>query len=323
LCQVGLHDSWVDDSQATTNYTTTTTPQQQQQQQQASITKTDLTFYHPDDNDGDDDDETEHLQQHPSEDTPHKKSDHNNSNNPLDLMAMCDDDDELDDSTHSNTSNHLGGIKRIQIKLEQTDLDTHPPTTTPPPPPPPPPPEDCSDSEMTPLANLDHHATTTTAHFLTEEEEDGGGLILLGLSGGEGSHEFAHPGPSHQSQAAPPPSSPPPTTSSASHPSPDPLAMTHRPTPPRKMRRYSKQDLATALNLIREGHLGIKPAARAFNIPVATLYNAAKRNDIISPMQQGANKESTRNKMSPLLVSGDDGQQTYLCFSHTNTSTTQ
>lgn len=42
----------------------------------------------------------------------------------------------------------------------------------------------------------------------------------------------------------------------------------------------------TALNLIREGHIGIKPAARAFNIPVATLYNAAKRNDISSPMQQ-------------------------------------
>lgn len=37
----------------------------------------------------------------------------------------------------------------------------------------------------------------------------------------------------------------------------------------------------TALNLVHDGHLGLKPAAKAFNIPIATLYNASKR--------QGAN----------------------------------
>lgn len=42
--------------------------------------------------------------------------------------------------------------------------------------------------------------------------------------------------------------------------------------------------------MIRKGEMGIKPAARAYNIPVATLFHAARRSRITSPMQQGGNK---------------------------------
>nr|CAD7568355.1 unnamed protein product [Timema californicum] len=42
-----------------------------------------------------------------------------------------------------------------------------------------------------------------------------------------------------------------------------------------------------ALDLISAGQMGIKPAARAFSIPVATLHHAARRRNITSPMQQG------------------------------------
>ncbi|XP_071525359.1 uncharacterized protein [Panulirus ornatus] len=114
--------------------------------------------------------------------------------------------------------------------------------------------------------------------------QDDGGLILLGLAGGE-SQSRVYAAGSSQSTAR---------TASESL----------RPTPSRRLRKYSKQDLITALNLIRDGHLGIKPAARAFNIPVATLYNATKRHDISSPMQQGANKVPCRRKRS-LFVSTD------------------
>nr|CAD7198847.1 unnamed protein product [Timema douglasi] len=42
-----------------------------------------------------------------------------------------------------------------------------------------------------------------------------------------------------------------------------------------------------ALDMISAGQMGIKPAARAFSIPVATLHHAARRRNITSPMQQG------------------------------------
>nr|CAD7589941.1 unnamed protein product [Timema genevievae] len=42
-----------------------------------------------------------------------------------------------------------------------------------------------------------------------------------------------------------------------------------------------------ALDLISAGQMGIKPAARAFSIPVATLHHATRRRNITSPMQQG------------------------------------
>ncbi|XP_068084367.1 protein bric-a-brac 2 isoform X2 [Anabrus simplex] len=60
-------------------------------------------------------------------------------------------------------------------------------------------------------------------------------------------------------------------------------------------RRYTKDDLQQALNLVRQGQMGIKPAARAFNIPVATLNHAARRNKITSPMQQGGNHTSFKS----------------------------
>ena len=52
--------------------------------------------------------------------------------------------------------------------------------------------------------------------------------------------------------------------------------------------------LQYALELIHQGQLGIKPAARAFNIPAATLHHAARRRKISSPMQQGGNHVSCR-----------------------------
>ncbi|XP_069692655.1 broad-complex core protein isoforms 1/2/3/4/5-like isoform X2 [Periplaneta americana] len=54
-------------------------------------------------------------------------------------------------------------------------------------------------------------------------------------------------------------------------------------------RQYTKEDLKQALEVIRQGQMGIKPAARAFKIPVATLHHAARRSKISSPMQQGGN----------------------------------
>ncbi|KAG7166920.1 hypothetical protein Hamer_G021737 [Homarus americanus] len=109
------------------------------------------------------------------------------------------------------------------------------------------------------------HASTSVQNTIED-----GGLILLGLAGGESQGRVYTAG-SSQSVA---------TTASESL----------RPTAPKRLRKYSKQDLITALNLIRDGHLGIKPAARAFNIPVATLYTATKRHDISSPMQQVTEK---------------------------------
>nr|CAD7442328.1 unnamed protein product [Timema bartmani] len=47
------------------------------------------------------------------------------------------------------------------------------------------------------------------------------------------------------------------------------------------------QFLVQALDLISAGQMGIKPAARAFSIPVATLHHATRRRNITSPMQQG------------------------------------
>jgi len=59
--------------------------------------------------------------------------------------------------------------------------------------------------------------------------------------------------------------------------------------------------LQHALELVRQGQMGIKPAARAFNIPVATLHHAARRRKISSPMQQGGNHAvSCRSKIKPL-----------------------
>ncbi|XP_069174861.1 modifier of mdg4 isoform X2 [Procambarus clarkii] len=100
----------------------------------------------------------------------------------------------------------------------------------------------------------------------TIDVQDDGGLILLGLAGGEPQNRVYAAGSSQSSTPL--------------------VTDSMRPTPPRRIRKYSKHDLITALNLVRDGHLGIKPAARAFNIPVATLYNVTKRHNISSPMQQ-------------------------------------
>lgn len=60
--------------------------------------------------------------------------------------------------------------------------------------------------------------------------------------------------------------------------------------------------LQYALELIHQGQLGIKPAARAFNIPAATLHHAARRRKISSPMQQGGNHVlSSRSKITPSI----------------------
>jgi hypothetical protein len=60
--------------------------------------------------------------------------------------------------------------------------------------------------------------------------------------------------------------------------------------------------LQYALELIHQGQLGIKPAARAFNIPAATLHHAARRRKISSPMQQGGNHVvSCRSKITPSI----------------------
>ncbi|KDR20673.1 protein bric-a-brac 1-like [Zootermopsis nevadensis] len=85
----------------------------------------------------------------------------------------------------------------------------------------------------------------------------------------------------------------PPNISIASVPS---LPARHKPIG----RQYSNEDLQHALELIRQGRLGIKPAARAFNIPAATLHHAARRRKISSPMQQGGNHvPSHRNRIYP------------------------
>lgn len=60
--------------------------------------------------------------------------------------------------------------------------------------------------------------------------------------------------------------------------------------------------LQYALELIHQGQLGIKPAARAFNIPAATLHHAARRSKISSPMQQGGNRAvSHHSKIKPAI----------------------
>jgi hypothetical protein len=65
--------------------------------------------------------------------------------------------------------------------------------------------------------------------------------------------------------------------------------------------------LQYALELIQQGQLGIKPAARAFNIPAATLHHAARRSKISSPMQQGGNHVvSHRSKMKPAISGHKD-----------------
>ncbi|XP_068084373.1 protein bric-a-brac 2 isoform X3 [Anabrus simplex] len=61
------------------------------------------------------------------------------------------------------------------------------------------------------------------------------------------------------------------------------------------LQKASEDKEKQALNLVRQGQMGIKPAARAFNIPVATLNHAARRNKITSPMQQGGNHTSFKS----------------------------
>jgi hypothetical protein len=74
----------------------------------------------------------------------------------------------------------------------------------------------------------------------------------------------------------------------------------HRSKPLNTFVTWKILTLQHALELIRQGQLGIKPAARAFNIPVATLHHAARRRKISSPMQQGGNHVvSHRNKIKP------------------------
>ncbi|XP_042225829.1 uncharacterized protein LOC121868894 isoform X2 [Homarus americanus] len=280
LSQVGLADSWLEDPRASGGI-----------QQQMGPTKADMTFYEDDqDMDDLDDDEADHHVGHCVQGQRKK------SGSALDLMAMCEEV-ELEEARAGGLS--MSGddsrpMKRVQIKLEHGTGVTDSQVQT---------------SVEIPTSMNSHlhqqQAHQSTAEFLTTQEEvvihqepiemhedhrshgtrtEDGGLILLGLAGGESQGRVYTAG-SSQSVA---------TTASESL----------RPTAPKRLRKYSKQDLITALNLIRDGHLGIKPAARAFNIPVATLYTATKRHDISSPMQQGANKEAWRSKGS-LLVSTD------------------
>ncbi|KAG7165556.1 uncharacterized protein LOC121870466 isoform X3 [Homarus americanus] len=92
---------------------------------------------------------------------------------------------------------------------------------------------------------------TTTTTVL----EDSGGL---GLTGGESHIHISTAGTSTE-------------TTATSHPL--------QPSLLAQSRKYSKGDLLAAVNLVRDGHLGVKAASRAFNIPPTTLSRASKRPD--------------------------------------------
>ncbi|XP_066946781.1 transcription activator GAGA-like isoform X2 [Macrobrachium rosenbergii] len=295
LSQVGLSDSWLESSSSQTNGSGRLHP------------KEDLSYYHHDDNDLEDmEDEMEHHIVQPA--TPFNKR-----HATLDLMSMCEDVDlgggpATKDGTHAE--DRL--LKRVQIKVEHgtalvdsepqhdnqlpqqqephtathyisageevvihqnsheiqhthrgdetieaTVTMAHDPLST------------GSDLEApsitsTPILEDGSQQQPTTSHTTIDED----GLILLGLSGGETHTTIISAG-----------TSPPLHTSE-----------TQRPTIARRPRKYTKRDLMTALKLVDEGHLALKPAARAFNIPVTTLYTASKRRDATGGAMKEENK---------------------------------
>ncbi|XP_050696235.1 uncharacterized protein LOC126985420 isoform X3 [Eriocheir sinensis] len=331
LCQVGVTDPWFDDSRTPTASAAAASPHHHHHHPHHVTPKQDMTFFH-------DDHEMEDMDEDDSE---HPGQDKKTNTATINLMAMCEEVvlDESGGGGGSGLVTEDGGrtLKRVQIKLEhgmgvaeemgaavpsiglsshqspdafltasQEEVMIH---------------HDAEEMQQQqdhggirddPLACTTVKVTTNaSATDLTDQGMpgiltangtvmrvgnsapqqtpasvqsaiDSEGLILLGLAGG---------GPETQGRVFPGPS----------HPQ---LDTPSRLPSLRRLRKYSKQDLLTALNLIRDGHLGIKPAARAFNIPVATLYNATKRHDISSPMKQGANKDIWQNKGS-LLVSTD------------------
>ncbi|KAK8395571.1 hypothetical protein O3P69_005584 [Scylla paramamosain] len=262
LSQVGLSESWLDDSRNAAAGVASSPPHHHHHHHVNP--KPDMTFYQ-------DDQEMEEMDE---DDPDHQAGQEKKNAATINLMAMCEEV-VLDEAGGGLVAEGDGRtLKRVQIKLEHgvgvpqevppsVDLPSHRSPDT-----------FLAGSQEE--AVIHHDAEEMQQQQQQQQQErqmrddplaravkDNEGLILLGLAGTTENQGRVYAGPSH----------------------PKPDAHT-RGASLRRLRRYSKQDLLTALNMIRDGHLGIKPAARAFNIPVATLYNATKRHDISSPMQQ-------------------------------------
>ncbi|XP_068249275.1 uncharacterized protein [Palaemon carinicauda] len=292
LSHVGLSETWLEPSASQSNGNV------------RLPTKEDLTYYHHDENDLEDmEDEMEHHIVQPTDF--HKR-------HTLDLMSMCEDVDLGGGPSASKDGSHAEDrlLKRVQIKVEhETGLvdsepqsnnqlpQQEPQTAT----------HYISAGEEVVIHQnsheIQHHrgdetieATVTMSHdplnsgsdleapSITSAPilEDGSqqqpttshttidedGLILLGLSGGETHTTIISAG-----------------TSAPLH-----TTETQRPTITRRTRKYTKRDLMTALKLVVEGHLALKPAARAFNIPVTTLYTASKRKYVTASTMKEENK---------------------------------
>ncbi|KAK7078515.1 hypothetical protein SK128_026220 [Halocaridina rubra] len=110
-------------------------------------------------------------------------------------------------------------------------------------------------TEATPVMDVGSVQQTATATRTIDE-----GLIILGL-GSE----------THTTIISAGPSTPIKTTTK-----------TVRPSMQYKARKYTKQDMQTAVKLVQEGHMGLKPAAKAFSIPATTLLRTTKRKEFQS-----------------------------------------
>ncbi|XP_042871460.1 uncharacterized protein LOC122252846 isoform X2 [Penaeus japonicus] len=280
LSQVGLADSWMDAARTG----------QEHHMTGAGATKQDLAFYDPDLEDEEEDDLEDEEEDHQLDQSAQRKR----SAQAYELMAMCEDVD-LDTSHRSNLSQQdsVQPLKRVQIKLETgTDMS------------------DSEDQEVVDLQQQEDDENNVT-HFIPMQEEviiheedmdmhddeqdtnqaetvtivaedplsqavkDDEGMILLGLAeGGSQSRIYTTAGSSLGASTS----------------------RSTRPEPPRSVRKFAKQDLVTALNLVQDGHLGIKPAAKAFNIPIATLYNASKRQSTNAIEQQTVKSTVFRKK---------------------------
>ncbi|XP_063606529.1 uncharacterized protein LOC134781294 isoform X2 [Penaeus indicus] len=249
LSQVGLSDSWMDDSRAGLD--------QEHHMTATGATKQDLTFYDPDLEDEDEDDLDEEEEDHRLDHSGQRKR----NAQTYELMAVCEDVD-LDSSHRSSMSqqDEVQQLKRVQIKLEtgtgesdseDQDVDLQQQED-----------DDNNVSHFIPMQEeVIIHQEAMEMHEGDDDEQspnqaDDEGMILLGLTEGESQNRIY-------------------TTASSSLEAS--TSRSTRPEPPRRARKFAKQDLVTALNLVHDGHLGIKPAAKAFNIPIATLYNASKR----------------------------------------------
>ncbi|XP_069989115.1 uncharacterized protein [Penaeus vannamei] len=267
LSQVGLSDSWMDDPRAGLD--------QEHHMAATGPTKQDLAFYDPDLEDEDEDDLDEDEEDHRLDHAGQRKR----NAQTYELMAVCEDVD-LDSSHRSSMSQQddVQPLKRVQIKLEtgtgesdseDQDVDLQQ--------------QEDDDNNVTHFIPMqeeviihqeamemhegddDEQSPNQTVSIVSEDPlaqavKDDEGMILLGLTEGESQNRIYT------------------TASSTLEAS---TSRSTRPEPPRRVRKFAKQDLVTALNLVHDGHLGLKPAAKAFNIPIATLYNASKR--------QGAN----------------------------------